>query len=177
MINYYLKNRNGGGVFFIPYFLTLFLIGIPVFTLELNIGQYTSRGAFSCWSLAPIFRGIGLSMNVASFYLAIFYNMIIAYAIYYLVLSFRATLLWKECSKPWATDRCVSDIAKYGRFNCSDQTSFVKVETGQCYNITDYYLNQIDGDVNPNATILGWWDLKLRNIENKPILPSDDFYK
>ena len=38
----YLAFRNGGGVFFIPYFLMLFFCGIPIFATELTLGQFGS---------------------------------------------------------------------------------------------------------------------------------------
>ena len=34
----------GGGAFFIPYLLALFLIGIPVLFLEIGLGQYHQTG-------------------------------------------------------------------------------------------------------------------------------------
>ncbi len=42
-------------------------------------------------------------MTFASALLCIYYNMIIAYSIYYLVLSFRSKLDWSECDFAWAT--------------------------------------------------------------------------
>lgn len=35
----YLCYRNGGGVFFIPYFIFMFLVGIPLVFLELGVGE------------------------------------------------------------------------------------------------------------------------------------------
>jgi hypothetical protein len=98
----YLCYKNGGGVFFIPYTIFLFFVGIPLFFLELNLGQYTSKGPVLCFEMAPIFKGVGLSMIIASFYFAIYYNMIIAYSIYYLFLSIRPTLEWSKCNFVWA---------------------------------------------------------------------------
>ena len=103
LLSPYLCYKNGGGVFLIPYFIFLFLVGIPLFFLELNLGQYTSQGAITCWKMAPIFKGLGISMTFASALLCIYYNMIIGYSIYYLVLSLRIKLDWTECDYAWAT--------------------------------------------------------------------------
>jgi hypothetical protein len=45
------------GVFLIPYIIFLFLLGIPLFYLEINLGQFTSQGPVQCWRMAPIFKG------------------------------------------------------------------------------------------------------------------------
>ena len=36
--------KYGGGAFFIPYVLALFLIGIPILVLEIALGQYYETG-------------------------------------------------------------------------------------------------------------------------------------
>ncbi|GFN84055.1 hypothetical protein PoB_001056100 [Plakobranchus ocellatus] len=53
----YLAYRNGGASFLVPYFFILFSAGLPLFFLETSLGQFTSEGAMTCWSMAPIFSG------------------------------------------------------------------------------------------------------------------------
>ena len=49
------------GAFLIPYFIFLFGGGLPVFFLEVALGQFTSEGGITCWEkLCPIFTGTSL---------------------------------------------------------------------------------------------------------------------
>lgn len=46
------------GAFLIPYFIFLFGGGLPVFFLEVALGQFTSQGGITCWEkICPIFTG------------------------------------------------------------------------------------------------------------------------
>ena len=54
---FYATILSSSGVFLIPYIIFLFLLGIPLFFLEVNLGQFTSQGAVQCWRMAPIFKG------------------------------------------------------------------------------------------------------------------------
>ena len=99
----YLCYRNGGGAFFIPYIIMLVFAGIPLFFLEMSLGQFTSNGPLTCWKFAPLFKGVGVAQLVTNTMVAIYYNLIMAWALFYLVASFTSDLPWEDCNNSWNT--------------------------------------------------------------------------
>ena len=79
----FLAYEYGGGAFVIPYIILLILAGKPMYFMELMLGQYSSLGPTGVWRCAPIGRGIGLAMCFVSLLVAIYYNVIMAYTLYY----------------------------------------------------------------------------------------------
>lgn len=81
-----------------PYFIMLCIQGIPIFYLELAIGQRLRKGAIGVWSqVSPYLGGIGISSAVVSYIVALYYNTIIAWCLIYLLHSFESPLPWAEC--------------------------------------------------------------------------------
>ncbi|XP_048405488.1 sodium- and chloride-dependent GABA transporter 2-like isoform X3 [Stegostoma tigrinum] len=104
----YLCYKNGGGAFLIPYFLFLFTCGIPVFFLEVVLGQYTSQGGITAWrKICPLFEGIGYGTILIDLYLVTYYIIILTWSTFYLFNSFFAELPWTRCGQQWNTDNCV----------------------------------------------------------------------
>ncbi|KAJ3592785.1 hypothetical protein NHX12_005124, partial [Muraenolepis orangiensis] len=59
----YLAFQNGGGAFLIPYLTMLGLAGIPIFLMEVSLGQFASQGPVSVWKAIPALQGCGIAMN------------------------------------------------------------------------------------------------------------------
>ncbi|KAJ9595050.1 hypothetical protein L9F63_013647, partial [Diploptera punctata] len=101
----YLAQKNGGGAFLIPYFVMLAIEGIPIFYLELAIGQRLRKGAIGVWNqVSPYLGGIGISSAVVSFNVALYYNTIIAWCLFYFVQSFQSELPWSSCPNKYYTN-------------------------------------------------------------------------
>jgi len=49
--------KNGGGAFLIPYIVVLFLIGKPIYYMEMALGQFVSGGPVKVWALSPALKG------------------------------------------------------------------------------------------------------------------------
>lgn len=45
------------GAFLIPYLIMLCLAGIPIFLLEVSLGQFASQGPVSVWKAIPALQG------------------------------------------------------------------------------------------------------------------------
>lgn len=45
------------GAFLIPYFFMMIFAGMPLFYLELAIGQYAALGPITIWDICPLFKG------------------------------------------------------------------------------------------------------------------------
>uniref|UniRef100_A0A671QKU7 Transporter n=1 Tax=Sinocyclocheilus anshuiensis TaxID=1608454 RepID=A0A671QKU7_9TELE len=103
----YLCYKNGGGVFLIPYVLFIFLGGIPIFFLEIALGQFMKAGSINVWNIAPLFKGLGYASMVIVFFCNTYYIMVLAWGFYYLIKSFNSTLPWSTCDNPWNTENCI----------------------------------------------------------------------
>ncbi|XP_011204882.2 sodium-dependent dopamine transporter isoform X1 [Bactrocera dorsalis] len=103
----YLCYKNGGGAFLVPYCIMLLVGGIPLFYMELALGQHNRKGAITCWGrLVPLFKGIGYAVVLIAFYVDFYYNVIIAWSLRFFFASFTNNLPWTSCTNPWNSDYC-----------------------------------------------------------------------
>ncbi|KAL4227906.1 hypothetical protein ACF0H5_013346 [Mactra antiquata] len=161
----YLCYRNGGGAFFIPYVIMLVFVGMPIFFLELSLGQFSSSGPLTCWRYAPLFQGVGVGMVAVSAMVAIYYNMIIGWSLYYLFASFTSELPWTNCDPEWASPMCLDFVKKADSpAECHFKLLQVNTTSGTCYDF--------------NGTLRYIYDLALakeHGIERK--LPSEEYFE
>uniref|UniRef100_A0A3B3ZYJ9 Transporter n=1 Tax=Periophthalmus magnuspinnatus TaxID=409849 RepID=A0A3B3ZYJ9_9GOBI len=102
----YLCYKNGGGAFLVPYLFFMVIAGMPLFYMELALGQYNREGAAGVWKICPIFKGVGFTVILISLYVGFYYNVIISWALYYLFSSFTGELPWVHCNNSWNSINC-----------------------------------------------------------------------
>ncbi|KAF3850853.1 hypothetical protein F7725_012625, partial [Dissostichus mawsoni] len=103
----YVCYQNGGGAFLIPYILMAIFGGVPLFYMELALGQFHRTGAISIWKhICPIFKGYAIC--VIALYVSFYYNTIIAWALFYFYHSFSTVLPWTNCDNVWNTPDCTN---------------------------------------------------------------------
>ena len=149
------------GAFLIPYFVLYFLIGAPLYYMELALGQFTSRGPATGFVLARGWQGdtlfffiifcilmidyvlgVGIAMIINSVLGTLYYNVIIAWALFYFVLSFRKRLLWADCGHWWNTERCFVPGSESDRF--SENGTMWNCTAAQFANFSDYGCQQMN---------------------------------
>ncbi|KYO33141.1 sodium-dependent neutral amino acid transporter SLC6A17 [Alligator mississippiensis] len=94
----YLCQKNGGGAYLVPYLVLLIIIGLPLFFLELAVGQRIRRGSIGVWNyVCPRLGGIGFASCLVCLFVGLYYNVIIGWSIFYFFKSFQYPLPWNEC--------------------------------------------------------------------------------
>ena len=122
---------NGGGAFVIPYLIVLFLVGKPVYYMEMLLGQFSSRGSVKVYDFAPIMRGkieiqenyysnnppflcvtgVGYGQVLATGIVGTYYATLMALTLRFFIDSFFPTLPWSYCREEWG-DTCIDSKPK-----------------------------------------------------------------
>ncbi|XP_031829475.2 sodium- and chloride-dependent glycine transporter 1 isoform X4 [Nomia melanderi] len=107
----YLVYRNGGGAFLLPFIAILIVMGLPIFFLELAIGQYSGLGPTEAFTrMAPAFQGTGYCTLVVILWVLVYYMVIVAWTIFYIFASFMPKLSWAYCDNDFNTNNCYSGL-------------------------------------------------------------------
>eukprot|EP00057_Strongylocentrotus_purpuratus_P031291 XP_784181.2 PREDICTED: sodium- and chloride-dependent GABA transporter 1 [Strongylocentrotus purpuratus] len=130
----YLVYKNGGGAFLIPYFISLVLCGVPIFFMEISLGQQLQTGGISVWEIYPILKGVGFAGATISAILNTYYIVIVAWSLLYFFYSFRTKLVWGDCDNEWNDFFCNDPIYQT---NCSAPDGFFCTSNGTFINKTE----------------------------------------
>ncbi|KAI5622490.1 hypothetical protein C0J50_18091, partial [Silurus asotus] len=146
----YLCFKNGGGAFLIPYFLFAVTCGVPLFLLDICIGQYTKQSPALLWGrLCPLAEGFGHGAYIISFYSCICYNMLLAWALFYFIKSLSSQLPWTTCGNVWNTVNCVELT--------SNQTNMIPNSTHgnfSIFSVIEFWEGRVL-NISPGMEILG----------------------
>ncbi|XP_063232699.1 sodium- and chloride-dependent glycine transporter 1 [Bacillus rossius redtenbacheri] len=135
----YLCYQNGGGAFLIPFSVMLVIAGLPLMFMELSFGQYASLGPVAVYEkFCPLFCGLGYGMVIVSAIVMLYYNLIIAWTIFYMFASLRSVLPWQSCDHEWNTPYCFSYEAA-DACEAANGTFYLRA----CYNWTEAGLRNI----------------------------------
>ena len=78
----------------------MLLCGIPIFVLEVAVGQYLGQGGMTLVGrLCPLLGGTGVATMVLVSLLNVYYCVIVGWAIFYLIVSLATlpSLPWDTC--------------------------------------------------------------------------------
>ncbi|KAE8866973.1 hypothetical protein PTNB73_05067 [Pyrenophora teres f. teres] len=88
--------NNYGLQFFIPYFIALFFVALPVLVLEISLGTVYRGGPVLAWhSVNKRAKGIGLSVVFNGYVVVTYYIPLLAWIMKYFSRSFQSPLPWK----------------------------------------------------------------------------------
>ncbi|XP_005092925.2 sodium-dependent proline transporter [Aplysia californica] len=103
--------EHEGGSFLLPYIIIMVACGFPLYFMDIALGQFSSEGPITVWKMAPLFTGIGYAVVITNMFVCLYYNVLIAYAIYYAMVSFvnlDDDLPWQTCGNWWNTENCTA---------------------------------------------------------------------
>ncbi|KAK9503688.1 hypothetical protein O3M35_010195 [Rhynocoris fuscipes] len=151
----YLCYENGGGAFLITYGIAMIFCGIPMFFQEVAIGQYLgSGGSTLVGQLCPMLQGVGYATMTIVFLLDLYYCVIIAWTLFYLISTFAwiPELPWSNCDNWWNSKSC---------FVAGMNATIVQNYTNQTLTpVEEFWQNRVLGQTDGITSMVGMrWEL------------------
>ncbi|XP_070498003.1 sodium-dependent nutrient amino acid transporter 1-like isoform X1 [Chironomus tepperi] len=144
--------QYGGGTFVIPYTIIVFLVGKPLYYLEILLGQFSSKGCIKVYDMVPAVRGIGIGQCICTIVVLSIYASVMALTIRYFLASFGDPLPWSLCKIEWNTT-CVDSSLKMGNFSGTNAKSSAEL----------YFIKDVLKEANSSENGLGLpnWQLVI----------------
>jgi len=110
--------QYGGGAFFVPFFIALFIIGLPILILEISLGQAYQTGDMGAFgSMNKRLRGVGLTSVKNSYFIVCYYCALLAWTLHSFFDTFREPEAWAN----GASDHFFNNIIGMGTLNEGSQ--------------------------------------------------------
>ncbi|CAH0399868.1 unnamed protein product [Chilo suppressalis] len=120
-----------GASFIIQFFVLSFIIGIPLFTLYMCLGQVLEAGPVDMWRISPIFQGVGVSLLVTQAVIGV-YSII---GLSWILVYFRDSFITSVDKYKWAVPQ---------EFNFEVSDASVKNETYKIQeSLPQYFQNEV----------------------------------
>ena len=117
----YVLYSNGGGSFFIPYFVAIAIMGVPFLILEYGVG-FSFKESFS-----KIMRKINPKFEVIAWVLVLFVFIVTIY--YMVILSWDLVYLLSSFTFHWGTDTAAYFVQSVGGSSNLSNASFLLIPT------------------------------------------------
>jgi len=84
----YMCYKHGGGAFFIPFFIAIFTLGIPLMILEFSLGHWSRGGAPKAFAkIGRKWEWVGWWPLIVEFITVIYYSVVMAWCFSYMIYS------------------------------------------------------------------------------------------
>ncbi|XP_049860179.1 sodium- and chloride-dependent GABA transporter 1-like [Schistocerca gregaria] len=172
----YLVYRNGGGAFLIPYIVMLMVMGVPIFFMEMVLGQYSQQGATVVFArMAPIFQGVGFSALIIVLVINIIYMVVVSWTLFYMFASFSSVLGWARCDYDFNSDYCYSEWENQRCMDLGVPDAPMTFHNRTCVPVdtlcSEHFMAMKDAHTCSNGTA----DVPLRSLV-KRVLSSEEYY-
>lgn len=117
----YVLYSNGGGSFFIPYFIAIAIMGVPFLILEYGVG-FSFKESFS-----KIMRKINPKFEIIAWILVLFVFIVTIY--YMVILSWDLVYLLSSFTFNWGTDTAAYFVQSVGGSSNLSNASFLLIPT------------------------------------------------
>lgn len=87
-----------GANFIFQFFLLSIVIGLPLFTLQLCLGQQLGAGVIDMWRISPLFQGVGVALLASQAFIGLYSIMGVSWMFIY----FRDSFITKLDRYRWA---------------------------------------------------------------------------
>lgn len=147
--------------------------------MELAFGQFASLGPITIWRVCPLFKGIGFASVIISALVSVSYNVVIAYAMYYLIVSvvnMDTNVPWATCGNAWNTIYCRSETQRVNPgMNESEKINItLGTMSTSCVDAKLHSLGMTFGNLTYNFTSNNLSDCSYKKMIRTP---SDEYFR